>query len=97
VTWYEQALEVQPKNASAMNNLGYAELRAGDANSALKHIQRSIEINPSNSYAFRNLGHVWKEMGDLEKACEAYKQALDLGFTNRYGPEVKQHYETYCR
>jgi Tfp pilus assembly protein PilF len=80
-----------------MNNLGYAELRAGDANSALKHIQRSIEINPSNSYAFRNLGHVWKEMGDLEKACEAYKQALDLGFTNRYGPEVKQHYETYCR
>lgn len=97
VTWYEQALEVQPNNASAMNNLGYAELRAGDANSALKHIQRSIEINPSNSYAFRNLGHVWKEMGDLEKACEAYKQALDLGFTNRYGPEVKQHYETYCR
>lgn len=97
VTWYQQALDADPKSASAMNNLGYAELRAGDANSALKHIQRSIELNPGNSYAYRNLGHVWKEKGDLDKACGAYKKALDLGFTSRYGPEVKQHYETYCR
>lgn len=92
-----RAVEVQPDSPYALNNLGYAELRAGDREAALRLVQRSIEIDPGNSYAYRNLGHVWKEMGDLAKACEAYERALQLGFGMRYGPEVKQMKDTYCR
>lgn len=97
VRWYREALEAEPNSPYAMNNLGYAELRAGNSDAALALVQRSIQLDPSNSYAFRNLGHVWKEKGDLTKACEAYERALDLGFTMRYGPEVKQMKDTYCR
>ena len=95
--WYRRAVEVQPDSPYALNNLGYAELRAGDREAALRLVQRSIEIDPGNSYAYRNLGHVWKEKGDLAKACEAYERALQLGFGMRYGPEVKQMKDTYCR
>jgi len=79
-----------------LNNRGFARLKLGETDSALKDFEESIESYPENSYAFKNLGLLYIEINQLDKACEYFDQAIKFKFTETYGDEVKQLQSEYC-
>jgi len=80
---YEEALQKNPNDPEALNNLGQtlAHLKRTDA--AIDHFRRAIEIS-SDKWAYHfNLAHAQGEKGDWDAAIAEYRRASEL-FPNDY-------------
>ncbi|MEQ9405815.1 MAG: tetratricopeptide repeat protein [Cyclobacteriaceae bacterium] len=59
-------IEYPVLRAYAINNLGYAQYKAGNASEGLDNINKAINLEPSNSYAYMDLqqktGHIVKRI-----------------------------------
>ena len=73
---YSQALDEDPANAAAHNNLGIAFQRANRPDAA-DHFRKAIELEPDFAEAHFNLGTV-TEANDLKAAQELYIKAIQL-------------------
>lgn len=77
-TEFRKVLESNPKNASALNYLGYMladrNVRLPDA---LKYIKEAVELEPNNGAYLDSLGWAYYRTGDLPKAEEYLKRAVD--------------------
>lgn len=58
VPQYQEALKIEPKNISAMGNLGLAYLESKQYASAMEQFQRMLEIDPNNAFARQRLEQV---------------------------------------
>lgn len=74
---YVLALEHEPDNFYALNNLGDLLLIQGKTEEALSLFQRAIEIEPNYALAYNNLGNAYLNLGKVDEAMAAYQQALD--------------------
>lgn len=97
ITWFNKALALNPDEEYALNNRGYSKLMLHDTKGAMADVESSIALNPVNSYAYRNRGLIYLEMGKESRACDDFDKALALGFTLKYGDDVKNLQEKYCR
>ena len=73
---YRRALEIDPRHADALVNLGcllHEEERLEDARS---HYRRALRANPRHATAAFNLGVVLEDLGRTKAALEAYLQAV---------------------
>src|SRR5262249_19138064 len=52
---YQEAIRLEPKNASAHNNLGFALQGKGDLDGAIAEYKEALRIDPQNSHARANL------------------------------------------
>lgn len=93
---YDEILAVEV-NPLAYNNRGYAQLKLGKPQEALKDINTSLKHYPTNSYAYRNRALVYLELKDQEKACADLTKANELGFSTTYGDEVNVLLEKHCK
>lgn len=82
--------------AYTINNLGYAQYKAGDVSEGLDNINKAIGLEPSNSYAYKNRAEVLISQKKLVEGCVDLEKAKDLGFTNLYGQEVNDLISQYC-
>lgn len=57
---------------------GWAHRRAGDLESAEKHLLESVKFSPRLARAFFELGNAYKAAGKPEKAAQSYYSALSL-------------------
>lgn len=77
-TEFRKVLDINPKNASALNYLGYMladrNVRVSDA---LGYIKQALEIEPNNGAYLDSLGWAYYRTGDLAKAEEYLRQAVD--------------------
>jgi len=72
-------LEIEPKNASALNALGYTLADKTDRYSeALELIQQALVISPNDPFYLDSLGWVYYRMGKLEAAALYLKQAIAI-------------------
>jgi Flp pilus assembly protein TadD len=75
----EKAIEIDPKNAVALNYLGYTY---ADRNMKLKEaeslILRAVEIRPNDGYFLDSLAWVHYRQGDFKRAESELRQALTL-------------------
>ena len=75
---FTDAVEADPKNAQALNNLGQALVRAGRAREAIPHFDRAISLSRDNwTYHFNRA----KAYGDLQQwppAIADYRRAAEL-------------------
>ncbi len=100
---YEEAIqiydEILAKEVSPIsyNNRGYAKLKLGNYEAALKDINFSLKLYPENSYAYRNRALVYIEMKKTDEACKDLKKANELGYSISYGKEVNQLLEKHCK
>jgi tetratricopeptide (TPR) repeat protein len=86
---FRKVLEQEPKNAGALNYLGYMLAdRNVRVNEAVKLIQQAVDLEPNNPAYLDSLGWAYYRLGDLSKAEEYLKRAVE-GFSK--DPTVHDH------
>ena len=96
IPYLEKTLVAEPKNADALNYLGYSQRKLGDREAALKNYQAALAIDPEHRGANEYLGELYLEMGELEKAEERLAVLDDAcWFGCEEYSELKESIETY--
>jgi Flp pilus assembly protein TadD len=81
---YERAIELDPENREAMNNLAWLLATARD--DRLRNGQRAVELarqldkatSRANPHTLSTLAAAYAEVGDFEAAVAALRQAVEL-------------------
>jgi len=86
---YEKILEVEPDNATALNNYGYSlSVRGIQLDKALRMAQKAISINSENGSFLDTIGWILYKKGNYEEALEY----LEKAFSRRQdSAEVAEH------
>lgn len=75
---FRKVIEMNPKNSSALNYLGYMladrDVRLPEA---LELIERALELDPNNGAFLDSLGWAYFRMGDLKQAEVNLKRAIE--------------------
>ena len=66
----EKTLKANPKNADALNYLGYSHRKLGHTDQALEYYQQALAINPKHPGANEYMGELYLELKQLDKAEE---------------------------
>ncbi len=75
-TLYLRALELDPRNPKAINNLAVYYSSIGEDQKAIDLLQNSERVPGVSSHADYNLGCIYGKLGESEKAIAAYQAAL---------------------
>jgi len=78
ISEWKKALDLDPKDAAAVSNLGAALHGAGRLEEAAKEFARALEIDPDNVRAHSNIGIALASSGKYEEAARHFERALDL-------------------
>ncbi len=74
----EFAVEMQPKNASYLDTIGWVYFKLGNFDKAIGFIEQAIELDSENATLYDHLADIYVKMNNKEKAIEFYKKALLL-------------------
>jgi tetratricopeptide (TPR) repeat protein len=86
VTLLKRAVELEPKDKLAWNNLGRAHLGLRQYDAAIEAFQKQIAINPYDQYAYNNLGRAYVGNRDYDKAETAFLKQLEVNPLDKYTP-----------
>lgn len=75
---YEKAVELDPKSAGALVNLGTIYFNGRDYARAKKYYEHALEVDPEYALAHFDLANLYDERGDRNKAMEHYQAALRI-------------------
>lgn len=76
ITNFQQALEFDPRMASAHYYAGQAYLAMDSLNQALASLQEAIEIDPAYISAYHTIGTTYLEQGDTAQAKSFFEQLV---------------------
>ncbi len=79
ITWYEQALSLDPKNVNVSTDLGVCYYYSNQADKALTQFDYSLSVDPKHTKTLLNLGIV-RAFGkqDLDGAVNAWEQVVAI-------------------
>jgi tetratricopeptide (TPR) repeat protein len=83
----EQALQIDPRNAGAHNNLAYMEYMLGNHDAGLHSCDRGIQLNPAVPNLFTTRAEIYTAQGQIERAIRDYDQAIKLN-PHDHGPRI---------
>lgn len=72
---YREALARSPDDVDALNLLGTALLQLGEAESAVRHLERASRGRRNDPHVLANLAQAYSALGRHEEACAAYRKA----------------------
>ena len=72
----QRLLEAGKESALLRFSLGAEHLKAGEAASAIEHLQRAVQLDPEYSAAWKLLGRALAESGHLEEAVRVYDEGM---------------------
>jgi len=75
--YYENALQIDPKDAVTWNHLGNMYAFDGKQEQAMNSFDRAIEIEPRNATAWNNKGAVYQSLRMYEDALIAFDKAIE--------------------
>jgi len=75
---FEKAVQAEPDNFNAWNNLGLALRKIGRNEEAVKAYQRAITVKPDFALVYKNIGIVLEQMDKHKEAAEAYLKYTEL-------------------
>ena len=77
---YERALEADPEQALAHQNLGVLDFEAERLESARRRLERAVELDPALRFAHYALGILCMDyLGDAARAGDAFEAYRELG------------------
>ena len=85
--YFDKVLEIEPKNASALNNRGNLFMLDEKYPDAQKSYLAATQASPEDAYIWVNLARSYKAVKDTKKAKEAFVKAQHLD------PSVKLKYK----
>ena len=77
--FFSRALEFNPNNALALNNLGVILTHKKSYTQAVEKVREAIRINPKETMFFQNLETIYKKMGDPSLIIADYIFYLEHG------------------
>jgi len=91
VDYYEKALDLDDKNATALNGLGYILVDTGmDILRGLRCCRKAVDIKPKNPVYLDSLGWAYFKNGELLEARTWLRRALDVAPKEK---EIKEHFK----
>jgi spermidine synthase len=75
--YYQRALEIDPRQADVLNNLGTIAFQRQDIPQAIGYFQKALESNPRHPDAQDNLGIALYQQGNREEAIAHFRKALE--------------------
>ncbi|MFQ5646724.1 MAG: tetratricopeptide repeat protein, partial [bacterium] len=75
---YKKAIELNPKNFVAYDNLGQSYGRKGKTDEAIKSCRQAVKLNPGYLQAYNNLGVAYNKKGMYDLAIKACLKALKI-------------------
>jgi tetratricopeptide (TPR) repeat protein len=76
---YDEALKINPENATAYNNRGAAKMMLKELDAAMVDFNKAISLNSKYADAYDNRGRVKQALGDTSGACADWQQAYSFG------------------
>ncbi|NIN92565.1 tetratricopeptide repeat protein [bacterium] len=74
----QKANKIMPNSAVIHFNLGFAHMRKGNLEQAIKECNRSLALNPYDSEVALLLGYLYFQKRDLTNASKSFKKAIEL-------------------
>ncbi len=78
ISAYEKAIDLDPKSAGALVNLGTIYFNARKWSEAEKHYTQALEVDPEYALAHFDLANLYDERGDRDRALSHYEAALRI-------------------
>ncbi len=78
MTQFNHCLRLDPVNFTCEDNLGAAQLQAGQFDAAQKSIERAHSLEPERAEPLVNFGYLADARGDWKKAVSYYAQAIEM-------------------
>jgi lipoprotein NlpI len=75
---YDQAIRLDPKNASAFYNRGNSYRAKGERDRAIGDYSAAIGLDPNLAEAFHGRGNVYRDKGEQDRAISDYSEAIRL-------------------
>jgi putative PEP-CTERM system TPR-repeat lipoprotein len=82
IATYEVALQQNPDNYIASNNLAYLYLQKGDIDKAKGHGKKAVELKPNNAAALDTLAQIYVAEKDYKEALNLYERAITDAMQN---------------
>jgi tetratricopeptide (TPR) repeat protein len=86
VALLERAVELEPKDKNAWNNLGWAQMQLRQFAAAIDAYRKQIEVNPYHANVHTNLGRAYLAMQRYSEAEAALQKQFELNPLDRYAP-----------
>ena len=77
ITWYKQAIALDPDSVDANYNLGVSYGNKGMHDESIAAYNRVIAISPRHAQAHNNLGSAYEKKGMADKAHSEYEKAVE--------------------
>ena len=82
IRYFDQALEIDPRNVAVLSNKGNCLDSLGRYEEAIRYYDISLEIDPCNADALNNKGNCLKNLDRYEEAIRYYDKALEIDQRN---------------
>lgn len=83
LVYAKKAVELEPKNPSYLDTIGWAYFKMDDLKRAKKYIRQSIEIQDDNSVVLEHFGDILMKSNDSVNALFYYKKAFEFDNENQ--------------
>jgi len=79
---WRKAIELNPDDPRAHNNLGLALVETNKPEEALVEYQKSLQLNDQSSSAHNNFGSLLAQQGKIDEALAQFERAVELNPAN---------------
>ena len=73
-----KALELDPKWATILNQLGFMYIATGDLGKAEEYLKKAVSVAPEDANPLDSLGQLYFRTGRLDEAIARYKEAVRI-------------------
>jgi Flp pilus assembly protein TadD len=99
---HRRAVELDPQNASYLNDWGYALYQQGRLQDALVRFQKAVSLDPLPARYHNNLGFAYARAGDFTRAAQQFRvggspaeAANNLGYAYELAGNLPQAFDAY--